>query len=34
LAKGTLVLPQADEPAPQPKATPRHEPDLTRPFRA
>jgi glycosyltransferase involved in cell wall biosynthesis len=32
LAAGTLLLPRPDEPARQPKTTPRHEPNLARPF--
>ena len=34
LQAGELVLPSADEPQPEPRATPRHTPDLTRPFSA
>lgn len=34
LQAGQLVLPHADEPQPQPRPTPRHVPDLTRPFAA
>src|SRR5947209_16071193 len=32
LKAGRLVLPSADEPMREPCVTPRHEPDLTRPF--
>jgi hypothetical protein len=32
LEAGTLVLPAADAPQPEPCATPRHEPDLTKAF--
>lgn len=34
LQSGTLVLPSPDEPQPEPLRTPRHVPDLARPFRA
>ena len=34
LERGALVLPSPGEPQPEPRATPRHEPDLTRPFAA
>jgi glycosyltransferase involved in cell wall biosynthesis len=34
LQSGSLVLPSPGEPQPEPKATPRHVPDLTRPFAA
>lgn len=34
LRNGSLLLPSPGEPQPQPQATPRHEPDLTRPFPA
>jgi glycosyltransferase involved in cell wall biosynthesis len=34
LQAGTLALPSCDEPQSEPRATPRHVPDLTRPFAA
>jgi glycosyltransferase involved in cell wall biosynthesis len=34
LDAGAVVLPRADEPQPEPRATLRHEPDFTRPFAA